>query len=240
MAEPVRLQKYLSDCGTLSRRAAEQEMRAGHISVNGAPAAPGIKIDPETDVVQYRGRRVLPRGDKPHVYIMLYKPRGIVCSSHDEKGRPTVTDLVKIPGIRLYPVGRLDMDSEGLLLLTDDGAFTNHLTHPRHEIPKRYHVTLTAPPSKDQLYALSQPMFLDGYRLLPVGVRQISTDTLEMTLREGRNRQIRRMCENVGLTVKELIRVSIGKLTIDSLLPGSWRKLTPREVAYLYPPANSE
>ena len=233
MAEPIRLQKFLSDCGILSRRAAEAEILAGRVLVNGVPARLGDKVEPETDNVEYRGKTVLPRGDKSHCYVMLNKPRGIVTTAHDEKGRASVTDLVKIPSVRLYPIGRLDMDSDGLLLLTDDGELTNHLTHPRHEIPKIYHVKTSCPPTREQLNALSAPMELDGYRLLPVGVKLIGETLLEMELYEGRNRQIRRMCQAVGIKILRLTRVAIGKLTLGDLPSGKWRYLTDDEVNYL-------
>lgn len=233
MAEPIRLQKYFSDCGVLSRRAAETEILAGRVTVNGSPAQLGDKIDPDVDHVEYRGRAVLPRADKPHCYVMLNKPRGIVSTAHDEKGRRNVTQLVRIPNTRLYPVGRLDMDSDGLLLLTDDGELTNQLTHPRHEIPKIYHVTLSDVPTADQLKALTAPMELDGYRLLPIGVKKIGDNRLEIQLFEGRNRQIRRMCQAVGLRILRLTRVAIGNLELGSLGDGAWRYLTEEEVNYL-------
>lgn len=233
MAQLIRLQKYFSDCGVMSRRAAEEEISAGRVTVNGVTAALGDKIDPDADRVEYRGRVILPRGDKPHCYVMLNKPRGIVTTAKDEKNRPSVTQLVRIPGVRLYPVGRLDMDSDGLLLLTDDGELTNQLTHPRHEIPKIYHVTLQAAPTETQLAQLRAPMELDGYRLLPVGVKRLAERTLEMELYEGRNRQIRRMCEAVGLRVQTLTRVAIGRLTLGDLPVGKWRSLTADEVNYL-------
>ena len=236
MSEPVRLQKFFSDCGILSRRAAEAEIAAGNVQVNGRTAAVGDKIDPETDIVKYKGNRILPHRNIPKRTVMLNKPRGYVSSAKDEKGRKTVTDLVRDAGVRLYPIGRLDMDSEGLLLLTEDGELANRLTHPRHEIPKIYHVTLSAPPTQDQLALLSAPMELDGYKLLPIGVRTIEPDTLEITLYEGRNRQIRRMCNAVGLTVKRLRRIAIGGLKLD-VPPAKWRELTADEIAYLY--ANS-
>ena len=234
MAEPIRLQKFFTDSATLSRRAAEAEIAAGRVRVNGQIAKIGDKIDPDVDVVEYNGKRIRPRADKPHRYIMLHKPRGYVTTAKDEKGRKTVTDLVGGVGVRVYPVGRLDMDSEGLLLLTDDGELTNRLTHPRHEIPKIYHVTLSAPPSREQLARLAEPMELDGYRLQPIGVKPLSPDTLKLTLFEGRNRQIRRMCEAVGLKVTRLCRVAIGDLKLATLPMGKWRELTDTEVAYLY------
>ena len=233
MAEPIRLQKYFSDCGILSRRAAEAEILAGRVTVNGVTASLGDKIDPEADLVEYRGRAVRPRADKPRYYVMLNKPRGIVTTAHDEKGRRNVTQLVRIPNTRLYPVGRLDMDSDGLLLLTDDGELTNQLTHPRHQIPKIYHVTLSTTPTPQQLQALSAPMELDGYRLLPVGVKKLDDTRLEMRLFEGRNRQIRRMCQAVGLRILRLTRVAIGELELGDLPDGAWRYLTADEVDYL-------
>ena len=230
--ETVRIQKYLADCGVCSRRAAETAVSGGLVTVNGEPAGIGQKIDPETDLVCYEGRRVLPQSAQKH-YVMLNKPRGVVCTAKDEKGRTPVTDLVKPVGVRLYPVGRLDMDSDGLLLLTDDGDFANRLTHPRHEIPKIYEVTFRAPLTGAQIEALSAPMELDGYPLLPVGVRQLLPDKLELTLWEGRNRQIRRMCELVGLKIARLSRVAVGKVRLGSLPAGKWRFLSAEEVQYL-------
>lgn len=233
MADPIRLQKFLSDCGVLSRRAAEAEILAGRVLVNGCPAILGDKIDPESDQIEYGGKCIRPRADKPHCYVMLNKPRGVVSTAKDEKGRKTVTQLVHIPDVRLYPVGRLDMDSDGLLLLTDDGELTNQLTHPRHEIPKIYHVTLTAAPTQVQLEALSAPMELDGYQLLPVGIKLLDATVLEIELYEGRNRQIRRMCDAVGLKIARLQRIAIGTLTLGDLPVGKWRHLTSAEVDYL-------
>ena len=229
----MRLQKFFSDCGVLSRRAAEEEIAAGRVKVNGSIAKIGDTVDPETDVVEYRGRRILPRAERPHKYVMLNKPRGYVTTAKDEKNRPTVTHLTRAVGSRIYPVGRLDMDSEGLLLLTDDGELTNRLTHPRHEIPKIYHVTLSKPVSEEQILALRAPMTLDGYVLMPVTVNRLSDNALEMHLYEGRNRQIRRMCENVGLRVSRLCRVAIGTLTLGDLPVGRWRELTEEEIKYL-------
>ncbi len=229
----MRLQKFFSDCGVLSRRAAEEEIAKGKVTVNGAVAHLGDSVDPDVDVVEYRGKRVTPRAALPYRYIMLNKPRGYVTTAKDEKGRPTVTHLTRAVGTRIYPVGRLDMDSEGLLLLTDDGELTNRLTHPRHEIAKIYHVTLSKSVSEEQLLALRAPMTLDGYALMPVTVNRLSHDTLEMHLYEGRNRQIRRMCDAVGLRVSRLRRVAIGTLTLGDLPVGRWRELTEEEVEYL-------
>ena len=229
----MRLQKFFSDCGILSRRAAEAEIAAGNVKVNGAVAQIGDSIDPTTDIVEYRGKRILPRENQKRHYIMLNKPRGFVTTMQDEKGRPTVANLTSGVGTRVYPVGRLDMDSEGLLLLTDDGEFTNRLTHPRHEIPKIYHVTLSKVLTKEELATLRAPMELDGYRLQPVTVKKLAPDTIQMNLYEGRNRQIRRMCEATGLKVIRLQRVAIGDLGLGDLPLGKWRELSPEEVQYL-------
>ncbi|MBQ9797005.1 MAG: rRNA pseudouridine synthase [Clostridia bacterium] len=230
----MRLQKFFSDSGVLSRRAAEAEIAAGKVTVNGKIAMIGDSVDPKVDIVEYQGKRILPHTDQPRHYVMLHKPRGYVTTAKDEKGRRTVTDLTRSVGARVYPVGRLDMDSEGLLLLTDDGDFANHLTHPRHEIPKIYHVTLSPAPNDAQIAALGKPMTLDGYRLQPVKVTRLSDTTLQMDLYEGRNRQIRRMCEQVGLRVTRLQRVAIGELVLGTLPVGKWRELTADEVGYLY------
>lgn len=236
MAEAIRLQKYFTDCGVLSRRAAEAEIAAGRVRVNGEVAHVGDKINPATDRVEWNGKPIRPTtAGAKHVYIMLNKPRGYVTTAKDEKGRKTVTDLVSSVGTRVYPVGRLDMDSEGLLLLTNDGNFTNHLTHPRHEIPKIYHVTVSPALTTAHLTTLSAPMEIDGYRLRPVTVFKRGDNELEMHLYEGRNRQIRKMCEAVGLRVKQLCRVSIGELSLGRLECGQWRHLTDAEVRYLMP-----
>lgn len=229
----MRLQKFFSDCGVLSRRAAEAEIAAGKVKVNGVVAQIGDSIDPAIDVVEYKGCRIVPRISEKRRYIMLNKPRGYVTTMQDEKGRPTVADLTSSVGVRVYPVGRLDMDSEGLLLLTDDGEFANHLTHPRHEIPKIYHVTLSTALTKEQLSTLRAPMELDGYRLQPVTVKKLAPDTIQMNLFEGRNRQIRRMCEAAELKVIRLRRIAIGDLGLGDLPLGKWRELTDDEVQYL-------
>lgn len=232
----LRLQKYFTDCGVLSRRAAEAEIRQGRVTVNGAVATVGQQIDPEVDAVVWRGNRIRPTATAHH-YILLNKPRGFVTTLSDEKGRKTVADLVADVGVRLYPVGRLDMDSDGLILMTDDGELTNRLTHPRHEIPKLYHVTVKGPVNEDTLSRLRAPFVLDGYRTLPVQVEVIGSEgndtRLRFSLYEGRNRQIRRMCEEVGLRILRLTRVAIGELKLGNLKEGTYRHLTAAEVAYL-------
>lgn len=220
----------------MSRRAAEQEIMRGLVKVNGEVADLGSRIVPGKDTVEYRGRRVEMQ-NLARTYILLNKPRGFVTTMSDEKGRHTVAELVADVGRRVYPVGRLDMDSDGLLLLTDDGELANKLTHPRHEIPKIYHVTVKGSVSEQKLRALGMPMTLDGYEILPVDVVPISTNdtstTLQMTLYEGRNRQIRKMCDAVGLDVLRLCRIAIGNITLGELAPGKWRYLSSSQVEYL-------
>ncbi len=240
--EKIRISKYFTDCGVMSRRAAEEEIKQGKVFVNGKVAELGEKIDPEYDVVTWRGKRVENKTDD-RICIMLNKPRGIVCTASDEKGRRNVTDLCRDvksadgKSLRLYPVGRLDMDSDGLLLLTNDGSLANKLTHPRHSIPKIYHVTLKGKFDPDSLAVLGEPVELDGRLTMKVRVRAVggdeSTTVAEFELFEGRNRQIRRMCELHGVRILRLQRVAIGKLKLGDLAEGKWRKLTRSEVEYL-------
>ncbi len=230
------MQKYMADCGLMSRRAAEEEIRKGLVTVNGVPAELGTKVTPGVDQVLYKNRKVvMPRGE--HVYIMLNKPAGYVTTANDEKGRPCVTDLVKAVGRRVYPIGRLDMASEGLLLLTDDGALTETLTHPRHSIPKIYNVKVEGEITEEQYKTLLSPMEIDGYPIRPVYTevlkRKDGKTLLQMTLYEGRNRQIRKMCEQVGLQIRFLKRIAIGNLTLGRLRVGEWRYLTKEQVSYL-------
>ena len=236
----IRLQKYFTDCGVLSRRAAEAEIRAGRVQVNGAPAEIGQKIDPARDTVTYRGRAVRPTANAHH-YILLNKPRGYVTTLSDEKGRQTVATLVADLGCRVYPVGRLDMDSDGLLLLTDDGDLTHRLTHPRHDVSKLYRVTVRGTVTPEQLERLNAPFELDGYLTRPARVvkGEKTADTpadatvLTVELHEGRNRQIRRMCEAVGLSILRLTRVALGSIPLGDLPIGHYRALTTAEVDYL-------
>ena len=242
--ETIRLQKYLSDCGVLSRRAAEAEIQKGTVTVNGIRAEIGQKIDPAKDTVRLGGQVIRPQdGHTDRTYILLNKPIGYVTTMKDEKGRQVAADLLRGVTERVYPVGRLDMYSEGMLLFTNDGDLTNRLTHPAHQIPKKYAVTIRGVLTAADAARFTEPMTLDGYALRPVEATLLTagerlpdgtaTSTVELTLHEGRNRQIRRMCEAVGLTVLRLKRESIGKLSIGSLRSGEWRKLTQKEVEYL-------
>ena len=235
--EKIRLQKYFTDCGILSRRAAEAEIAAGHVKVNGETASIGLKIDPEVDTVLWKGQPVKPPRKHEHVTVLLHKPAGFVTTTSDDQGRPCVTDLLSDLNTRLYPIGRLDMNSTGLLLLTDDGELANLLTHPRHHVPKVYHVTVGGEITHATVRKLSSPMTIDGYRIRPVKVSPLAIyehkSILEMTLSEGRNRQIRKMCDALGLHVLSLHRISMGPIVLGHLPEGKFRRLSPVEVESL-------
>ena len=230
----------MADAGVMSRRAAEKEIAAGRVFVNGKPAVIGQKVEPGVDEVKFHGE-IIGGGFKKFVYIMLNKPRGYVTTASDEKGRKTVLDLVSDIDERIYPVGRLDMDSDGLLLLTNDGDLTNKLTHPRHEIAKIYSVEVEGKVDRDIIKKLSSPMNIDGYDIQPVETSVLTmkndprheTTTLRMELYEGRNRQIRKMCEKCGLEVIRLTRVAIGDIRLGNLKSGDYRHLTKSQVDYL-------
>lgn len=229
-----RLQKILSARGIASRRKAEAMIEAGQVTVNGLAAALGDSADPDADEIRIDGR-LLPR-EQGFVYLMLNKPRGFVTTMSDEKGRPTAVQLVADCGTRVYPVGRLDMDSEGLLLFTNDGEFANRMTHPRQELDKVYEVWVNryAPGAQREL---AKPVVLDGYKIRPPKVEllsaQGSTARFRITIHEGRNRQIRRMCELAGMYCTRLRRIQEGKLVLGDLPKGKWRYLTQEEVAKL-------
>jgi len=235
--EPIRIQKYISDCGIMSRRAAEEEIKRGRVSVNGEPAELGMKIDPTKDVVKVANKLLKPRGNKKYVYIALNKPRGFVTTMSDEKGRPCVAELVADVGTRVYPVGRLDYDSEGLLLFTDDGALANKLMHPKGHIPKTYHVKTSVEVDNDTVKRLNKPFEIDGYVTQPAECTVVSmkkgATVLRVVLNEGRNRQIRKMFESLELEIDYLRRVSVGDIKLGNLKPGEWRRLTPAQVSYL-------
>ena len=231
-----RLQKLISARGLASRRKAEEWIAAGRVCVNGRPAALGDSADPEADDILVDGKP-LPERNRS-VYLMLHKPRGYVTTLSDERGRKDVARLVKDCPQRVYPIGRLDQDSEGLLLFTNDGAFANALMHPRHQVDKTYLVWVTGyGPGKEGL--LEEPLVLDGYRIRPPGVRLLEASgqkaCLEITIHEGRNRQIRRMCGARGMTVTRLKRIREGALELGNLEPGAWRYLTVEEVKKILP-----
>lgn len=229
-----RLQKILSARGVASRRRAEEMIQNGQVTVNGIVASLGDSADPETDEIRVNGQ-LLP-GEQRSVYILLNKPRGYVTTLSDEKGRPNAAQLVADCGIRVYPVGRLDMDSEGLLLFTNDGAFANALTHPKQEVEKVYEVWVSGYyPGGEE--TLSRPIVLDGYRIRPPKVNLLSVRgekaKLRVTIHEGRNRQIRRMCEAAGMRCTRLKRIQEGNLRLGDLPSGVWRYLTSEEISEL-------
>lgn len=233
----VRIQKYLSDCGIMSRRAAEKEIENGNVFVNGKPALIGQKIVPGVDKVKYGKKDIYCAKNKEYTYIMLYKPRGFVTTMNDEYDRRCIKELIKDVGTRVYPVGRLDKTSEGLLLLTDDGEMANKLMHPKHGIPKIYQVRVKGEVSSEQLQKLNESMDIDGYMIEPVKteIAMLKEDStvLQMTLYEGRNRQIRKMCDIVGLEIVFLKRIAIGEIRLSGLRMGKWQHLTKAQVEYL-------
>lgn len=235
MAELVRLQKFMADCGVASRRKCEELIAAGKVKVNGQVATIGDKIDPKNDSISVSGRKLT--RDKNYVYIMLHKPRGYVTTMSDEMDRKCVAELVADIGKRVYPIGRLDRDSEGLLLFTNDGEFANALTHPSRHIAKTYRVSVKPAITEDQLTILTSSLMIDGKQTLPADVRVINKETdkttLDIILYEGKNRQIRRLCEEAGLETARLKRLSIGQLKLGNLKVGEYRHLTHEEISLL-------
>lgn len=231
----MRLQKYLADCGVASRRQAEELIARGLVQVNGQTVTEmGIQVGPE-DAVTYRGKRVEPEGEKR--YVLYYKPIGEVTTVSDPQGRPTVMDHFRDFPVRLYPVGRLDFDSEGLLLLTNDGELTRRLTHPSSRVDKRYIARISNRISDEGLRLLRGGVLVDGRKTSPAKVSVLrldpfSTDLL-ITIHEGRNRQIRKMVEAVGHEVVRLKRVQYGPITLGNMRRGEWRELSDEELQAL-------
>ena len=234
--ELIRIQKFFTDCGVLSRRAAEAAIGSGEVTVNGTTAEIGQKIDPDSDVVKYRGRVVRPTYEK-YSYYMLNKPRGFITSLSDEKGRKCITELMHGVKERVYPVGRLDYNSEGLLLLTNDGQTANKLTHPKNMITKEYIVIVTGEIDDEVKKTLNSTVYSDGQALKAKEVELLNEGDKKSVLRfvmtEGKNREIRRICEAAGLNVCRLKRISIGKLELGRLTMGRYRALTDEEIAYI-------
>lgn len=229
----MRLAKYLAHAGVASRRAAEEIVRAGRVTVDGEPVRdPARDVDPDGRArVAVDGEALA--GAEPRVVYAVHKPRGVVCTAHDPHGRPTVTELVP-SARRLYPVGRLDADSSGLILLTNDGELAHRLTHPSYEVSRSYVATLTRTPvSERALHALRAGVTLQDGRTAPARVRRLAPDRLELTIHEGRNRQVRRMCEAVGHRVAGLVRVRFGPLELGELRMGAHRRLSEAEVRAL-------
>lgn len=229
-----RLQKILSARGVASRRKAEEMIQNGLVTVNGVTAALGDTADPDTDEIRIDGRP-LPKQEQ-YIYLILNKPRGYVTTLSDEKGRPNAAQLVADCGARVYPVGRLDMDSEGLLLFTNDGAFANALMHPRHEVQKTYDVWVTGYVPGAEV-CLARPITLDGYTIRPPKVKLLKAEgqkaRFRVTIHEGRNRQVRRMCEAAGMHCTRLRRIQEGSVKLGDLPLGKWRSLTPEEIKKL-------
>lgn len=229
-----RLQKILSARGVASRRKAEEMIRMGAVSVNGTVAALGDSADPSVDQILVDGVPLPSQGRM--VYLMLNKPRGYVTTLSDEKGRKNAAQLVADCGVRVYPVGRLDMDSEGLLLFTNDGEFANRMMHPKHEVEKTYDTWVTGY-TPAGLEKLKLPIELDGYTIRPPKVTLLQAENgrakLQVTIHEGRNRQVRRMCQAAGMQVTRLRRISEGDLRLGGLAVGKWRELTERELEML-------
>ena len=235
--EPVRISKYFTDCGVMSRRAADTAVERGEVKVNGITAELGQKVTPGVDIVTWKGKKIVLPATPAKLTIMLNKPRGYLTTLSDDKGRHTVAELVADAGVRLYPVGRLDMDSDGLLILTNDGDLANKLSHPSHNVDKVYLAYVAGHVTVEQMNNMTQPIEIDGKMTSPARVRkaaynQVET-ALEVTIHDGRNRQVRRLCEREGLHVRKLTRVAEGPLLLGDLEEGKWRKLSDKEIRKL-------
>lgn len=233
----VRLQKFMAEQGIASRRKSEDLIRTGKVKVNGHIAVIGQKINPKKDLVTVGKQKIVPPKTRNMVYIMLNKPRGYVTTVSDEYDRKTVLDLIPDIKERIYPVGRLDKDSEGLLIMTNDGSFTNCLTHPSHGLAKVYRVTVRPAVDDEILYNLRNGIVIDGRKTAPADVTVLTEEenrvVLEFVLHEGRNREIRKMCESQGLEVARLKRTAVGSLKLGVLPQGKYRELTEQEVKKL-------
>ncbi len=231
----IRLQKHLSACGVASRRKAEELIESGKVRVNGRVALLGDKVDPKRDKVTVKGKNVVAVTKK--VYIMLHKPRGYVTTMKDEFDRKNVSDLVKDVGVKVFPVGRLDRDSEGLLIMTNDGELANSVTHPSSHVNKTYRVTVGGTVTDDQIKKLCDGVMIEDRKTLPCDVfiieRRDDRTILNFIIHEGRNRQIRKMCDAVGLNVLRLKRTEIAGVKLGGLKAGSWRELNERELTRL-------
>lgn len=228
----IRLQKFLAECEVASRRKSEELIAAGKVRVNGEVASIGDKVDPKRDTVTVSGKKI--RKSEELKYIMLHKPRGFITTMNDEMERKCVAQLINDVPCRVYPIGRLDRNSEGMLLFTNDGEFANAMTHPTKHVPKTYRVTVRPSITDEQITALTTGIMIDGRMTAPAEVRILTREegrvVLEIILYEGRNRQIRKMCEALGLEVARLKRTAIGTIKLGMLPQGKWRELTDDEV----------
>lgn len=235
--EKIRIQKIIADAGYCSRRKAEELISQKKVKVNGRPCSLGDKADPRNDLISIDGENLYIERKKELVYLMLHKPRGYITTAKDEMDRKCVTDLVEDIGIRVYPVGRLDKQSEGLLLLTNDGKFANEIMHPSHHVTKTYRVTVRSMLTDETVVQLSEGVEIDGRRTLPCTITVLTNEpdraVMLMVIREGRNRQIRKMCEAVGLEVARLKRTAIGPIKLGMLQPGEYRELSIEELRAL-------
>lgn len=238
----VRLQKFLAESGVASRRKSEELIESGKVKVNGHVASIGDKVNPKKDTVTVNGKKIVKQ--KENTYIVLHKPRGFITTMSDEMDRKCVAELIKDVKVRVFPVGRLDRDSEGMLIFTNDGEFANALTHPTKHVPKTYRVTVRPSVSEEQLTALTEGIIIDDRKTAPAEVHIVTKEenrvVLEIILYEGRNRQIRKMCEEVGLEVARLKRTAIGSIKLGMLKQGAWRHLTDDEVRKLMIAAGME
>lgn len=231
----IRLQKYLADCGLASRRKCEEIIQSGRVTVNGKTVAQlGVKVDENKDIIAVDGKQVKPV--RTNIYYILNKPEKVMSTAHDPEGRPTVVSLIK-SDIRLYPVGRLDYNTGGLILLTNDGELAYRLTHPKYEIEKEYIVVIKGNIDRLEILTLQNGVEIDGQRTAPCKVKVMgkteNTTTLSIIIHEGRNRQVRKMMEAVGKQVLKLTRIRMGELTLGNLKPGQYRRLSDREMAYI-------
>ena len=238
----IRVQKFLSECGVASRRKSEELISQGKVRVNGAVVFLGDRVDPKRDTVTVNGKKVIK--SKDHTYIMLNKPRGFITTMSDEMDRKCVAQLISDVPARVYPIGRLDRESEGMLLFTNDGEFANALTHPSKHVPKTYRVTVRPSITEDQLTAITQGIIIEDRKTAPAEVRVISKEenrvVLEIVLYEGRNREIRKMCEEIGLEVARLKRTAVGSIKLGMLKQGAGRNLSEEEVRKLMIAAGME
>ena len=234
--EMIRLQKFIAECGVASRRKAEELILQGSVRINGRVVSEmGIKVG-ESDLVEVNGEVIKPESKK--VYILLNKPSGYVTTAKDQFGRPTVLDLLKGVQERVFPVGRLDYETTGLLILTNDGDFTHKMTHPKHEIKKTYLATIAGIPTEEEIVRFERGLEIEDYTTAPAKLRIISANIrdceVEVTIHEGKNRQVRKMCEAIGHPVLSLKRISLGELSLGNLAEGDWRELTQKEVKMLF------